>query len=201
MIRATYLLILTEIAAYFLLSLYPYPSFAYLGFSTSGLLQGQFWTPLSSIFVHVDLFHLATNMLFLYIFGVALEEMIGAWRMVVIFFAVGILSLLAGAPFYSPDTHIVGSSIAVSALVGAAVVLAPNRSSPLTLFAPLGLVATIYLIFNAFMLAFDQTGGIAYQSHVIGFFMGLILGFAWRKRKTPPELTRVGNITPSRKRV
>jgi membrane associated rhomboid family serine protease len=126
-------------------------------------------------------------MLFLYIFGVALEEMIGAWRMSAIFFAVGVLSLLAGAPFYSPDTHIVGSSIAVSALVGAAVVLAPNRSSPLTLFAPLGLVATIYLIFNAFMLAFDQTGGIAYQSHVIGFFMGLILGFAWRKRKTHPS--------------
>jgi membrane associated rhomboid family serine protease len=201
MIRATYLLILTEIAAFFLLSSDPSPAFSNLGFSTSGFLQGQFWTPVTSIFVHVDLFHLGTNILFLFIFGVALEERTGAWTTTAIFFSAGILSLLAGVPFYSPDTRIVGSSIAVSALVGAAMVLAPNRSSPLTLFAPLGLVATIYLIFNAFMLTLDQTGGIAYQSHVIGFFIGLILGFAWRKRGTPSERTTVENITQSRRRV
>ena len=184
--RTTYFLILAEIAAYFVLSLYSNAAFSYFGFSTSGLLHGQFWTAITSIFVHVDLFHLGTNMLFLYIFGIALEERIGALRTLTIFFIAGIVSLVAGVPFYSPDTHIVGASIAVSALVGAAVVLTPSKISPLTLFAPLGLVATIYFIFNAFMLAFDQTGGIAYQSHVIGFFIGLVLGFAWRKRKTPP---------------
>jgi membrane associated rhomboid family serine protease len=199
--RATYFLILAEIAAYFLVSPYPYTAFSYLGFSTSGFLQGQFWTPVTSMFVHVDLFHLGTNLLFLYIFGIALEERIGALRTMVIFFTAGILSLLAGVPFYSPDTHIVGSSIAVSALVGAAVVLAPNRSSPLTLFAPLGLVATIYLIFNAFMLTVDQTGGIAYQSHVIGFFIGLILGLAWRKRRTLSERAPAENVMPSQRRV
>jgi len=201
MMRATYLLILAEVAAYGLLSSDPSAAFSYLGFSTSGFLHGQFWTPLTSIFVHVDLFHLGTNVLFLYIFGVALEEKIGALRTMTIFFAAGIASLLAGVPFYSSDTHIVGASIAVSALVGAAVVLAPNRSSPLLLFAPLGLVATIYLIFNAFMLAFDQTGGIAYQSHVIGFLVGLILGSAWRRRPTPPNRTPVNNIRLSQRRV
>ena len=146
MLRATYLLILAEISAYFLTSPDLSTAFSYFGFSTSGLLHGQFWTPLTSIFVHVDLFHLGSNVLFLYIFGIALEEKIGSLRTVAIFFTAGAVSLLAGAPFYSPDTHIVGASIAVSALVGAAVVLAPNRTSPLTLFAPLGLVATIYLI-------------------------------------------------------
>src|SRR4029077_1135631 len=171
MIRSTYFLILAEIAAYFLLSPYPNLAFSYLGFSASGFLQGQLWTLVTSVFVHVDLFHLGTNMLFLYIFGIALEESIGASRTIAIFFAAGAVSLIAGVPFYSPETHIVGASIAVSALVGAAVVVAPSRSSPLTLFAPLGLVATIYLIFNAFMIAFDQSGGVAYQSHVIGFFV------------------------------
>jgi membrane associated rhomboid family serine protease len=67
------------------------------------------------------------------------------------------------------------------------VVLTPNRRSPLLLFAPLGLVATIYLIFNAFMLIVDQSGGIAYPSHVIGFFVGVILGLAWRKGKGKAE--------------
>jgi membrane associated rhomboid family serine protease len=199
--RATYFLILAEIAAYFLVSFNPPAAFSYLGFSTSGFLQGQFWMPVTSMFVHVDLFHLGTNLLFLYIFGIALEERIGALRTMVIFFTAGILSLFAGVPFYSPDTHIVGSSIAVSALVGAAVVLAPSRSSPLTLFAPLGLVATIYLIFNTFMLTVDQTGGVAYQSHVIGFSIGLILGFAWRKRRTLSERAPAENVMPSQRRV
>ena len=193
MIRATYLLILAEVAAYFLLSLYPDAAFSYFGFSTSGFFQGQLWTPVTSVFVHIDLFHLGTNLLFLYVFGVALEERIGAWRTMAIFFTTSLVSLLAGAPFYSPDTHIVGASIAVSGLVGAAVVLTPNRRSPLTLFAPLGLVATIYLIFNAFMLAYDQSGGIAYQSHVIGFFVGLALGYDWRKRRDG-DTTQVDDI-------
>src|SRR5882672_10384444 len=107
--RATYFLILAEIAAYLLAFSYAYAGFSYLGFSTSGFLQGQFWTPVTSMFVHVDLFHLGTNLLFLYIFGTALEERIGALRTMVIFFTAGILSLLVGVPFYSPDTHIVGS--------------------------------------------------------------------------------------------
>lgn len=181
--RAIFFLILAEIAAFFLLLPYSDAAFSYLGFSTSGLLHGQFWTPLTSIFVHVDLFHLAFNLLFLYVFGIALEDKIGPKRTLAIFFIAGVVTLIVGIPFYSPDTHIVGASIAVSALVGAAVVLTPNKSSPLLLFAPIGLVATIYLIFNGFMLVVDQSGGVAYQSHVIGFFVGAIFGFAWRKKR------------------
>jgi membrane associated rhomboid family serine protease len=80
------------------------------------------------------------------------------------FFGVGILSLIAGMPFHSPETHIVGSSIAVSSLVGAglAVLELDKRSSPLVLFAPL--VAVIYIIFNVFTLAYDQSGGVAWLS-------------------------------------
>jgi membrane associated rhomboid family serine protease len=189
MIRATYCLILAEIAAYSISLFYSNMVISYLGFSTSGLLGGQFWTPVTSMFVHVDLFHLAFNLLFLYVFGIALEDKIGPKKTIAIFFVAGALSLLVGIPFYSPDTHIVGASIAVSALVGAVVVLTPNRHSPLLLFAPLGLVAMIYLIFNAFMFIFDQSGGIAYQSHIIGFFVGVSFGLAWRKREIPLVLT------------
>ncbi|HEY6283619.1 MAG TPA: rhomboid family intramembrane serine protease [Nitrososphaerales archaeon] len=179
--RATRFLILAEVAAFFVLLFSSNLAFSYLGFSASGLIQGQFWTPLTSIFVHVDIFHLAINMFFLYIFGIALEEKIGPKKTMAIFFGAGVVTLLVGIPFYSPETRIVGSSIAVSALVGAAVILTPNRKSPLLLFVPLGLVAMIYLIFNAFMLLFDQTGGVAYQSHIIGFFVGVLFGLGWRK--------------------
>jgi Rhomboid family len=109
-----------------------------------------------------------------------------------IFFITGVTTLFVGKPFYSPDTHIVGASIAVSALVGAAVVISPNKNSPLLLYAPLGLVAVIYLIFNAFMLSLDQSGGIAYQSHIIGFFVGVIFGLGWRKGRIPAVRARAG---------
>lgn len=181
MMRATLLLILAEIAAYLLLIPYSDAASSYLGFSASGLLDGHLWTLVTYMFVHVDFFHLAFNVLFLFVFGIALEDKIGPKKTLAIFFIAGVVSVLVGMPFYSPDTHIVGASIAVSALVGGAVVLAPNRNSPLFLFAPLGLVAMIYLIFNAFMLMFDQSGGIAYQSHAIGFFTGMVFGLAWRK--------------------
>jgi membrane associated rhomboid family serine protease len=180
--RAIHFLILGEIAAYSIIFFIPNVSYSNLGFSTSGFLHGQFWTPVTSIFVHVDLFHLSFNMLFLYVFGAALEDKVGPKKTLAIFFIAGVLSLLVGTPFYPADTRIVGASIAVSALVGAAVVLTPDGHSPLLLFAPLGLVAIIYLIFNAFMLIFDQSGGIAYQSHIIGFFAGLIFGLTWRKK-------------------
>jgi membrane associated rhomboid family serine protease len=183
-VRVTYILIAAEIAAYSVSYFYSDTAISYLGFTASGFLRGEFWTPVSSIFVHVDLFHLATNMLFLYIFGIALEDEIGPKKALTVFFLAGVLSLLVGMPFYSPDTHIVGASIAVSGLVGGVVVLAPNRRSPLLLFAPLGLAAVIYLIFNAFMLMSDHTGGVAYQSHMIGFLIGVVLGLAWRKGGT-----------------
>jgi membrane associated rhomboid family serine protease len=191
--RATYGLILTEIVAYVTLLSYPNMEISYLGFSTSGFLAGQFWTLVTSMFVHVDLFHLAFNLFFLYVFGIALEEKIGPKKTIAIFFVAGVLSLLIGIPFYSPDTRIVGASIAVSALVGAVVVLSPNSHSPLLLFAPLGLVAIIYLIFNAFMLFYDQTSGIAYQSHIIGLLIGVVSGLVWRKGENPsPNLKSPG---------
>jgi uncharacterized protein len=194
--KATNGLIVAEIVAYGILLSSPNMAISYLGFSAKGLLQGQFWTLLTSMFVHVDLFHLAFNLFFLYVFGTALEEKIGSKKTVAIFFAAGVLSLLIGIPFYSPDTRIVGASIGVSALVGAVVVLSPNTRTPLLLFAPLGLVAMIYLIFNAFMLLFDQTGGIAYQSHIIGLLLGVVFGLVWRKRETSggSNLKRHGTI-------
>ena len=160
------------------------PQVGSVGFSTMGLLQGQFWTLVTSMFVHVDLLHLAVNMFFLYIFGNALEFEIRARKTLVVFFIAGVLTLVLGIPFYSPDTHIVGSSIAISALAGAALLIVKidKPASPLVLYAPIGLVAIIYVIFNVFMLIFDRSGGVAWPSHIIGFVIGVNFGLMWRKR-------------------
>ena len=183
-LKVTYVLILLMVLAFIPLTLAALPSPEYFGFSAAGFFQGRFWTPLTSIFIHVDAFHLATNMLFLYVFGNALENRVGGKKTISVFLAGGIVGLIAGIPFYSPFVIIVGSSIAVSALLGAVIVLNPSdKSSPLFLLLPLGLVAVIYVIFNAFMLLYDQSGGVAWPSHIIGFCVGVFFGVLWRGNK------------------
>ncbi len=181
-LTATNALVLLMVAAFVLMPSISFPALGSLGFSTAALVQGHVWTLLTSIFTHVDAFHLAVNMLFLYIFGNALEGTVGAKRTVSLFFVGGIAGLILAMPFYPPYETIVGSSIAVSAVLGGVIVLNPSRSSSiLFFFLPLGLVALIYLIFNGFMLLYDQSGGVAWPSHVIGFATGALVGLTWRK--------------------
>jgi len=129
-------------------------------------------------------------MLFLYVFGTAVEEGVpgGARKVPLLFFIGGVASLFLGVPLYPLNTTVVGSSIAVSTVIGAVLAAIPMRRSPFFLFhAPLGLVATVYLIFNAFMtLAVpDSAGGVAYPSHVIGFVVGIAISLIWRAARQP----------------
>src|SRR3990172_12302359 len=139
--RATNLIILL-IAISFALTFMPVPVASYLGFSTVGLLQGQLWTLITSLFIHAGVVHLAGNILFLFAFGNALEEKIGARMTIGLFFLGGVLSLILGIHFYPPNTRIIGSSAAVSSIVAAALVTNPNKWSPI-FFLPLGLVAVV----------------------------------------------------------
>ena len=185
-LKVTNALILLMVLAFIAATiLFPASYVSYLGFSVDGFLQsGKFWTLLTYMFAHLNLFELAVNMLFLYVFGNALESKVGAVKTVSAFLVGGVAGLVIGLPFYSPDTTILGSSIAVSALLGAVIVLNPDsKSSPLFLYLPLGLVALIYVIFNAFMLIYDQSGGVAWPSHIIGFCGGVLLGVLWREKK------------------
>ena len=150
-----------------------------VGFGYSGFVEGsQFWTPLTSLFIHVSIYHLLINMFLLYVFGTALESSKGSRFFLLTFFLGGAASLFIGVPLYSEATRIVGSSIAVSAVIGAVLATTPFKPSPIFLFkAPLGLIAVIYFIFNAFFAFYGQTTlGIAYPSHIIGFMVGVGFG-------------------------
>jgi rhomboid protease GluP len=84
------------------------------------VMQGWFWQLITAMFIHVNIAHIASNMLFLLVFGLKGEELFKAKEFYLIYFAAGLagnlLTLLAGPyTFYASA----GASGAIFGLPGA----------------------------------------------------------------------------------
>jgi len=151
----------------------------YFTFSTSNILQGRCWTLITALFIHGGLVHLFGNIIFLYVFGNTLEDVIGAKKMLAAFFIGGISAFLISTMFYPPDISMVGASASIFTLAAVTMLDKPLKISLLFLFLPVGLVAILYFIFNLFEIYYGISGNIAYISHVIGFMIGIPIGIYW----------------------
>ena len=155
---------------------------------------GQGWalTALTSMFMHGGWEHLLGNMLFLWIFGNNVEDALGHVRYLAFYLCGGFaatalqtfvtLSVASGADSTIPN---LGASGAVSAVLGAYLVLLP-RARVLTLFffvlrevpavVLLGLWFVLQLVSGSASLAHPQPGGgVAFFAHVGGFVFGALL--------------------------
>jgi membrane associated rhomboid family serine protease len=181
-LRATLALIVSIIIAFFLeysiLSLHEI--LGYLAFSTRNLLEGKVWTLVTALYVHASLLHLFGNMLFLFIFGAALEREVGGKKTVGLFFLGGVVAFLIGIPFYLPGTPLVGASAAIFTLAGAIMLIHPTRLTIIIL--PVGLVAVLFFLLNFYDIYIGAGGNVAYYSHIIGFLAGIPFGAKWSKR-------------------
>lgn len=155
-----------------------------------GLLGGAGLRLVSALFVHADWTHLFGNLLFLGLFGAGVERTLGSWRTLVLFLLAGAAANLFAA-LMSPLTSapIIGSSGAVSALIGAYVLLFPT--SHLGVILPLGLyfqlvrvpaihLIGIWLLFQVLETLGSRSGAIAWWAHVFGFANGLFLALTLR---------------------
>jgi membrane associated rhomboid family serine protease len=93
--------------------------------SRADMAAGEYWKLLTSGFVHVGIFHLAFNMLALWILGSMLEPALGRRRFALVYF----VSLLCGSlgVLLLGAEQSAGASGAVFGLFGATVVLYRNR--------------------------------------------------------------------------
>jgi len=156
---------------------------------THVLLQQQLaefrWLRLfTALFIHGGWLHLTGNLLFLMIFGVPAERALGTWRFLLLFLAGGALANLAAALVLADaTTPIVGSSGAVSAIIGAYLGLFPRARLglvlPLGMFlefvripAPL-LIGFWFLLQVAFTFVGPAFGAVAWVTHVVGFSIGI----------------------------
>jgi membrane associated rhomboid family serine protease len=152
-------------------------------------------TILTSMFVHGGLFHLAGNMLYLWIFGNNVEDAMGRGRFLAFYLLCG-AAAAAAQYLQSPASTVpmVGASGAVSGALGAYLLLYPHaRIWTLVVFGffwrvvpvPALLVLGFWIVIQFLngVVTFDRpdAGGVAFLAHVGGFVAGLALVSVFRR--------------------
>lgn len=168
------------------------------------------WSFISYFFVHVEIFHLAFNMMFLYWFGKILQEVIGNNKSVQTFFYGGIMGAIAFLiaynfiPFFERQggSFLLGASGGVFAIVLAAATLRPNFEVHLVFIGPVRIkyIAGFYLIWSLLETVGTNAGG--QIAHLGGAIVGFCMGYLhehpirwdqFRKKDSPfihADLTR-----------
>jgi membrane associated rhomboid family serine protease len=167
-----------------------YLSFVPLLFSISP--WSRIHTLLTSVFLHQDIFHVAGNCLFLWVFGRSLERLFGLPIFLLAFPFLGIVGLLAHwALFPASRAPVIGASGAIATLMGAYLALFPAARMRMVLF--LGIFfkrfqvpAWAFLLYwgalQLLSLVFGSGGedNVAYAVHVGGFAVGVLAAMVWK---------------------
>ncbi len=153
----------------------------------AALRDGSVLRLFTALFLHANWSHLLGNLVFLLIFGLPAERVLGPWRLLLLFLLGGAAANLAALyAMGSPDQIIIGASGAVSALLGAYLALFPGARLGVVL--PLGLFlefvrAPAYLLIGvwaALQVVFAYIGPsfgmVAWSAHVAGFLFGIVYG-------------------------
>lgn len=170
---------------------------------------GRWGEPLvTSLFLHGDLLHLAFNMLFLAVFGPGLEDRLGKWRFLALYFGCGLVASLAHVVTHPLSlSPVIGASGAIAGVLGAYLILLPRSwiltylppiwvfPVPAPLFLVLWFVAQIAGASSSVLssLPFSSPQGdassIAWLAHLGGFASGVAVGWSvkpWRKKRRAP---------------
>ena len=163
-------------------------------------------TLLTSMFMHGGFAHIAGNMLYLWIFGDNLENVMGHRNYFFFYILCGVLAGLSHTfstvYFYqNPLVPSLGASGAISGVLGGYILLFPVRRIHvwvlwLIISLPAFIVVGLWFVFQIIdgmgMLGGNDAGGVAYGAHVGGFVAGLVLVklFVQRDQMIPPKRRR-----------
>lgn len=149
------------------------------------------WIPfITSIFLHGGILHIASNMLFLWVFGDNVEGFLGKIQYLFLYLASGIVGGFTQYILMSDSAiPMLGASGAVAGSLGAYFVLLPH--SRIKTLVPFFGFLTFVNIPARFMLGYwivlqvlsgavtipggSETGGVAFFAHIGGFFTGYLL--------------------------
>ena len=165
-------------------------------------IPARFWIPgyllpnlitiFISMFLHGGLLHIASNMLYLWIFGDNIEDRLGHGRYLIFYLLCGFGATLTHA-FFNPTSRVpaIGASGAIAGVLGAYLILFPRaqvttlipifffitiRELPAVIILGLWFVLQLFSGVGSLSVAgAEQAGGVAYFAHIGGFVLGMIL--------------------------
>lgn len=155
-------------------------------------------TILTSMFMHAGIMHLIGNMVYLQIFGTAVEDEMGHEKFFIFYLFMGLSAALAHVFMNAKNAGAVvpclGASGAIAGVMGAYLVHHPLRNvNILVLRVVITLPAWAFIglwfllqIYGGLQPA-AEGGGVAFAAHIGGFLLGALLGLAFSNPKPPPE--------------
>jgi membrane associated rhomboid family serine protease len=155
------------------------------GTYVAGVSDGAYWQLVTSMFIHVQPWHIGFNMLALYTLGPQLEAAVGRSRFLALYF----LSGLAGSALvFWGDRGAYGASGAIFGLMGALLILAIKvRGDVRGVLTWIGInfLITVFFINN-----------ISWEGHLGGFLGGLAVGtvLIYAPRGPRRTLVQVGGM-------
>ncbi len=153
--------------------------------------SGNWHTLFTALFLHAGLLHIASNMIYLLIFGDNIEHRFGFLPFLLFYFLSGAFGNLAHFIFNAgSQTPVIGASGAIAGVLGAYMLLYPTRSVRVLMWITIIRLPAIIVIGAWFILQLmsslamfsgaTEAGGIAYLAHVGGFVAGFLMTFIFR---------------------
>ena len=174
--------------------------------------EGQYWRPLTSIFLHIGIIHLALNLWVLCDIGPLVERLLGTWRYLSLYLLSGVLASVASL-WWHANVVSAGASGAIFGIYGglAALLLRHPRAVPLEVLSHFSKSTIGFLGYNlvlGFWLASKEMVNVDNAAHIGGLVAGFLCGLALAIRPPtialpqrgtepgPPPLTTAGRETP-----
>ena len=146
------------------------------------------WTLITHMFYHEDVWHILSNMLWLWAFGYIMQDLTGSRKLIPVFIygglAGGIAFLLAFnliPAFKTTSGFALGASAGIMAIAIATTMIAPGyRIFPmLNGGIPLWVLTMIFLIIDLATVTGTNSGG--HIAHLAGAFAGFLFIYAFRR--------------------
>lgn len=165
-------------------------------------------TLVSSLFLHGGFVHLIGNLIYLWVFGGAVEDELGSVRFFFFYLACGAAGSLTHTLLFSASTvPSIGASGSIAGLLGAFLILRPKArivtlfplvvywamaEIPALLFLPVWFGMQFFSGFLSLQAArgTQEVAGVAWWAHVGGFLFGMVVAAVWKAVRSVGDRVR-----------
>ena len=152
----------------------------------------EVWTLVTYMFLHTDVIHLASNMVFLWVFGDNVEDAMGHIKYLVFYLICGVAAALTQAMMQpASQLPLMGASGAVAGTIAAYLILHPRVLVWVLAFRfiPLRVTATwilgMWVATQLFMILINRGDQVAWWAHIGGVVAGSLLIPLMRRPSIP----------------